>query len=101
MAYIGPLVFIPLFINKDDKEIRYNTNQGLVLFLIEVVYEVIARILSTFLHMVLPILGNLASIIFTLGSLAFVLISIKAIINIVQERYEIQLPIIGDIQILK
>ncbi|MBO4363977.1 MAG: hypothetical protein J5912_06325, partial [Clostridia bacterium] len=35
LAYIGPLVFIPMFVRKNSKFARFHCNQGLILFILE------------------------------------------------------------------
>lgn len=57
LDYIGILWILGLFIEKDDPDVKFHTNQGLILFLLEVVTGVFS-VLS-----VIPILG----IVFTLA----------------------------------
>ena len=57
LDYIGILWILGLFIEKDDPDVKFHTNQGLILFLLEVVTGVFS-VLS-----VIPILG----IVFKIG----------------------------------
>lgn len=91
LAYIGFLFLIPLFAAPKSNFARFHTNQGLVLFLCEIVFNVALRILSV----IIPFLG-----ILNILSLAFLVVMILGIVNAANGK-AIEFPIIGSIKILK
>lgn len=83
LDYIGILWILGLFIEKDDPDVKFHTNQGLILFLLEVVTGVFS-VLS-----VIPILG----IVFTLaGGLLGIVCLVLAILGIVNAAQGLQKP---------
>jgi len=76
LSYIGILCLVPLLAKKESKFAQYHAKQGLVRFLGEVIIVVIN---------VIPILGQ---IIWLLGWLFLVILSIIGIINVVQGQYK-------------
>lgn len=86
LDYIGILWILGLFIEKDDPDVKFHTNQGLILFLLEVVTGVFS-VLS-----VIPILG----IVFTLaGGLLGIVCLVLAILGIVNAAQGLQKPLPG------
>ena len=84
LDYIGILWILGLFIEKDDPDVKFHTNQGLILFLLEVVTGVFS-VLS-----VIPILG----IVFTLaGGLLGIVCLVLAILGIVNAAQGLQKPL--------
>lgn len=99
LAYLGILVLIPIFAAKDNKFARYHANQGLILFIGEVIFVIIYQIIafivfSTFwgLYWILTIIGLLG--------LVFLVFSILGIVNAAGGNAK-ELPIVGGIRILK
>lgn len=92
LAYIGPLVFVPMFAAKGSKFAKYHTNQGLILFLIEIISSVVTGILGfippapLFSFIVYPI--HIAEVVFM----------VLGIVNAAQGRAK-ELPFIGSIRI--
>ena len=99
LAYIGILVLIPLFAAKDSKFTRFHTNQGLLLWIVSLVWSVIFKVLSTILG-IIPLVGIIVSIIGSLVSLVFLVLMIIGIVNVCQGRAK-ELPVIGKYRILK
>lgn len=99
LAYIGILVLIPLFAAKDSRFARYHANQGLVLFIVEVIYSVAYFILS---FLILSISWRLYFLVSLLGilSIAFLVVAILGIINAANGKAK-ELPVIGKFRILK
>ncbi len=58
LAYIGILFLIPLLACPNSRFARYHTNQGLVLFLLELAIGVVTGIF-TFIPVIGPIIGGL------------------------------------------
>ena len=53
LAYLWPLAFIPLLVEKNDREVQWHAKHGLVLFAAEIlfwiVFQALLMILGTFL----------------------------------------------------
>ena len=74
LAYIGILFLIPLLACPNSRFARYHTNQGLVLFLLELAIGVVTSIFA-FIPVIGPIIGGLISAvggIFTLVLLSLI-----------------------------
>ncbi len=95
LAYLSILVLIPLFAAKDSKFARFHTNQGLVLFICEVAVWIITAILGG-----IPILGVIISIVGWLLNIAFLVLAIIGIVNVVNGKAK-ELPVIGKYTIIK
>ncbi|MBO4916275.1 MAG: hypothetical protein J5374_00165 [Bacteroidales bacterium] len=87
LAYIGPLVLIPIFAAKDSKFAKFHANQGLILFLLEIVFCV---------------LGGLKFIgwLFDLCNIVVAILAIVGIIYAAQGKAK-ELPVVGNWTILK
>jgi len=97
LSYLGILVLVPIFAAKGSKFARFHANQGVVLLICEVVWQVIATILSMiFTSMGLAFVGMILSLV----SLVFFVLAIIGIVNAVQGKAK-QLPVIGKYTILK
>ena len=86
LAYISILVLIPLFAAKDSEFARFHTNQGLVLFIVEVIIGILAFV---------PIIKYF---IWILNIVTFVL-AIIGIVNVCNGKAK-ELPLIGGIRFL-
>ena len=99
LSYLGFLVLIPLFAGKTDFT-RYHANQGLVLFIIDLIFGVIITVCSLVLGL-LGIIGVvIAGIISGILGLVILVFVILGIVNVANEKMA-PLPIIGNIKILK
>ena len=85
--YIGPLFLFGLFVEKDNEDVRFHTNQGLILFLLDVAAGIVGGIVSA-----LP--GLVGSLLSGLLSLVCLAVVILGIINAVNGQRR-PLPIIG------
>lgn len=100
LAYLGVLVFIPMFAAPNSRFARFHTNQGLTLFVAEIAYGIIYWLLNMVLWRVsfnlwwtlMPILGMLY--------IVFGVFVVLGIVNAVQGN-EKELPLIGKIQLRK
>ncbi len=99
LAYIGPLVFIPIFAAKDSKFARYHANQGLLLLIISVLYGIISGIIS-FVALAISWRLFFISGIFGFISLVLVVPLVLGIINAASGKAK-ELPIIGKFRLLK
>lgn len=91
LAYFGILVLVPMLAAKDSKYAQFHANQGLILFLLEVIVSVFLGIISG-----IKVLAIIFTIVLNLGILAFLVIGI---INAVDGRAK-ELPLIGKFRIL-
>lgn len=100
-SYFGVLVLLPLFLRRESPFARFHANQGLVLFLGEIICQAVSR----GMHMVqgwgwpfwgFGMMGGALDIL----ELVFLVFSIWGIINVCTGKYA-ALPIIGSIQLLK
>lgn len=95
LAYLFILVIIPLVARKNSKFIRFHTNQGLILLIIEIFAVAVCNILS-----IIPYVGLVFSILGYLIDLACVALAIIGIINVCNKE-EKELPVVGKFKILK
>lgn len=99
LSYIGILWLIPLLVEKNDKVVRFHVNQGIVLFIFDIIGSIAVGILSA-IFVFIPVISFLGVVIASLfGILCFVLMII-GIVN-AANKSEKTLPIIGKFQILK
>ena len=82
LAYIGPLVIVPLITSRDNHFVKFHTKQGLVVFSIIVI--------GWLFTMVMPMLFIFINII----NLIALVFSIIGIINVVHKKMK-ELPFIG------
>lgn len=88
LAYLGILVIVPILVAKDSEFVMYHANQGLVLFIAEIILFAIG---------IIPLLGWLISFLGYLGALV---LAIMGIINAVNKKKK-PLPLIGGYRILE
>lgn len=96
LAYIGILFLIPLLACPNSRFARYHTNQGLVLFLLELAIGVVTSIFA-FIPVIGLIIGGLLSAV---GGIFTLVLMIMGIINAAQGQAK-ELPLIGKITLLK
>ena len=99
LAYIGILWLVGLLAGKTEFA-KFHANQGLVLFIAEIVLGIVGGIVSAilmFVPIVGSIIGGLVVAAISLGSLALM---IMGIVNAAQGQMK-PLPIIGGIRIIK
>ncbi len=92
LAYFGFLFLVPLLAAPNSQYARFHVNQGLILFIADIIYGVIAFALGF-----IPVVGGILSGVLSL--LIFVLV-IMGIVNAATGKAK-ELPIIGKIRILK
>lgn len=100
LAYIGFLVLIPILAEKNNPFVRYHANQGLVLFLAELLYAVVHKVLVRVFLLTLFPLGVILNIIFSIASLVFVAYMVIGIVNVCNGKAK-QLPVIGGIVLIR
>lgn len=101
LAYIGFLVFIPIFAARESEFARFHSNQGLALFIVEAIYGIVISIINSVM-MVSFQWGawGVLNVIFGLVWILFVVLSILGILNAYRGETK-PLPVVGGIQILK
>lgn len=92
LAYIGILFIIPLLAAPNSKFARFHANQGLVLFIADVVLGVAAKLVSF-----IPVVGWVISIAVGVVGLAFMILGI---VNAANGKAK-ELPLIGNFKLLK
>jgi len=95
LAYLGILCFVPIIVAKDSPYAKYHANQGLVLFLAEIV-----TVLITSAFVFIPFIGFIVYFLHLILLLVFLGVSILGIINAAAGKC-VPLPVIGGIKLLK
>lgn len=73
LSYIGILWLIPLLVEKNDKVVRFHVNQGIVLFIFDIIGSIAVGILSA-IFVFIPVISFLGVVIASLfGILCFIL----------------------------
>lgn len=100
-SYVGPFGLVGLFSQvKSDEKLRFHANQGLVLFIFEllslVVYTVVTQLIDWF-----PLVGWIVQSVLLIGIImGAVGYSILGMFNVTRDRLD-PLPLIGKIRIIK
>lgn len=94
LAYIWILWLIPLLAAKESKFARYHTNQGLVLFILEMIVGVVLGSLSW-----IPTIGIIFTILLSICELLCLILAVIGIINAVQGQAK-ELPLIGKFKLI-
>ncbi|MEE0859710.1 MAG: DUF4870 domain-containing protein [Acutalibacteraceae bacterium] len=94
-SYIGILFLIPLLACKNSQYARFHANQGIILFICNLIISVAAGILS-----VIPVVGFILCIILYIVELVLLVFAIIGIVNAVTGKAK-ELPLIGKFTILK
>jgi uncharacterized membrane protein len=99
IAYLWILCLVPIIVAKDSPFAKYHANQGLVLFILEIVISVTLYILSVVITTILPALYFIVPIL-GLVHLGPLILLIMGIINAAAGKC-VPLPLIGGIKLLK
>ena len=101
MAILAYIIFlVPLFAAKDSKFARFHTNQGLVLFICDIVVMIVLGIVTAIIAFI-PVVGLILSgIICAVIPIVLLVFHILGIVNAAQGKAK-ELPIIGKFKILK
>lgn len=101
LSYLWILVFIPIFAAQNSKFARFHANQGLVIFIINVIWSVITGIVASVTFANYLIWGyNPVSGIMKVVNVVFLIYAILGIVYAVTGR-AVKLPLIGNIKIIK
>lgn len=99
LSYLGLLVFVPVLAGNDSKFVKFHANQGLVLFILEVIWSIFGRILHMFDWIMSIGILSISNIV-DLLDLVFLILAVIGIVNVCKGE-ENELPIIGAIRIIK
>jgi uncharacterized membrane protein len=91
LCYIGILVLIPLFAEKNNQFVRYHVRQGFNLFLLEIAVSIVSAI-----FMFVPVFGTIVRSLLSHVTLAYAIVGIVY----VAEGKAKELPFIGKIHII-
>ena len=94
LSYIWILWLVPLLAAKNSKFAKYHANQGLVLFIVEMIAGIVFGALSY-----IPAIGFIFSILLGLFELLCLVLAILGIINAVQGQAK-ELPVIGKFKLI-
>ena len=101
LSYLGILVLIPLLAgDKSSEYVRHHANQGLVLFIASVLFDLLDGGWVWGLHSFINFGGTGLSIILDIGSFACFIMMIIGIVYACQGK-KTELPVIGKVKILK
>lgn len=98
-SYLGILLLIPLLAAPKSKFARFHVNQGLVLFLAEIIWGVISGCVTMIIGGV-PVVGTVFAVLTKLVSLAMSVLAILGIVNACTGKAK-ELPVIGSFKLLK
>ena len=94
LAYIWILWIIPLLAAKNSKFAKYHANQGLILFIVEVLGGAVLGILT-----IIPYVGDVFWVLLSLFELLCLILAILGIVNAVQGKAK-ELPLIGKFKLI-
>ena len=102
LSYISLLFLIPMFCAKDSKFARFHVNQGIVLFICELIVGLVGWVLGLILG-IIPfvgvVLGTLLAVVTWVVELVFLALAILGIVNAVQGKAK-ELPLLGGIRVI-
>ena len=87
LAYIGPLVLIPLIVARDSKFAKFHANQGLVLFILAIACALLRDV-------------KLIGWIFSVCGMAIFILAVVGIIYACQGKAK-ELPVVGNWKLIK
>ncbi len=99
-SYIGPLFLVPLFGAKESPYAQFHCNQGLVLFIAIVAYQIATGFVTKLVSIFSWAIGSVFNLVFSLGNFVFLALAILGIYN-AYKGFAKELPLIGKIRILK
>lgn len=105
LSYIGIFVLIPVFAAKNSPYARYHANQGLLLFLAEIVWTVFCSVVNACLGLLslfgplFWVIGAVISSILGILSLVFLALAIYGIVNAATGKAK-PLPVLGRFTLL-
>lgn len=99
LGYIGILFLVPLLAAPNSRFAKFHANQGLVLFLLEMVWNIVTQIIVAVLGVFIKNTFFISAI-FGLLSIALLVLACLGIYNAATGKAK-ELPVIGKIKIIK
>lgn len=99
-SYLGLLFLIPLLAAPNSKYAKFHVNQGLILFVVEIVIGIAGSIITTVFSFFGVLLSALAGLLVSILGLACTVFAIIGIVNAVQGKAK-ELPLIGSFRFIK
>ncbi|MBQ7288983.1 MAG: zinc-ribbon domain-containing protein [Clostridia bacterium] len=100
LSYLGILVLIPIFAAKNSKFARFHANQGLLVFLSSIAFNLVISIIKkVFYYIAYPVYW-IVNVFSPIIGLLFVVLAIIGIVNAANGKAK-ELPIIGKLRIFK
>lgn len=99
LSYWGILLLVPAFLKRDSKYARYHANQGLVLFMTIILFELACRALSVVIG-VTPSLTVFIVGVISILNLFFLVLQVLGTYRALKGEM-MPLPLIGQFQVLK
>jgi uncharacterized membrane protein len=100
IAYIGILCLVPLFAVKESPFAKYHANQGLTLFLAEIVLWIGLGVIEALIYFIIPSGFGVIGLLFGIIKLSPFVLAIIGIINASQGKC-VPLPLIGGVKLIK
>ncbi len=91
LSYIWLLALIPFLVEKNDREVQWNSKNGLILFAAEFVCWIVVTVIN-FIPVIGTIVGCLGSIVLFFGS---IILRIMAIMKAVKGE-RMLIPVVSD-----
>jgi len=91
ISYLGPLGIIPLLMKNEDREVQWHAKNGLAIFVAEVILVIVLSLLGNYI----PGMGCITGPIFCVIPLAFLAVTIFAIVKATQGQ-RLRLPFVSD-----
>ncbi len=98
LSYLGVLVVIPLLVARQSPFAKFHSGQGLVLFIIELLFWIVSSVIRKIFFSIAYPLGLAVTTVFAFVWLFLIIIAIFGIYNSLK-GYARDLPVIGKIHI--
>lgn len=101
-AYIGPFWFIGLLSGSRNRSLRFHVNQGMVLFIFEIIAIVLARAVSGLLKLITfaGIGVWLSRLVWLAAAAGIIYLSARGMLNVAKNRRD-PLPVIGGFRLIR
>ncbi len=93
LSYFGILFILPLICCKDSAYAKFHANQGLLIFLMEIVVGIVAGVIGA----IIPLLGGILSLVISILVFVFFILGLVSAVKGTMKP----LPLIGGIKIIK
>lgn len=100
LSYIGILVLVPLLAEKNNRFVKFHANQGLVLIIANIIYNIAVKIVGNVLALISLGVATIMNSLLGIVGWVFIILAIIGIVNVCQGKAK-ELPVIGSIKIVK